>query len=139
MSCSVVRCCRMLHQFCRRCWRGCNYLPAVLDTSFLLTTKSASISSCQRSYPASHPFITCTRPRNAGCLQSAPRSSGLQLLHALRQCSLFTSRDTVFALSSGHGKCGMCYHSWCMLSISSMIDCLIDVMMEKSMVCSVVG
>ena len=128
-------CCsaRMLHRFCRRCWRRCNYLPAALYTNFLPIKKSASISSWQHSYSArtGHPFVTCTRPRDADGLQSAPRSSGLQLLHALRQCSLFASSDTVFALSSGHGKCGMCCHRWCILS--SMIDCLIDVI-EKSMV-----
>ena len=112
----------MFYQFCRRCWRRCNYLPAVLDTKFLPIKKSASISSWQYRYPTLRTG-TCTRPRDAGGLQSAPRSSGLQLLHALRQYSLFTSSDTVFALSSGHGKCGMCYHRWCILS--SMIDCLI--------------
>ena len=108
--CVLLGVAQMFHRFCHRCWSRCNYLPAVLDTNFLPIKKSAPISSWQRSYPTrtGYPFVTWTRPQDG--LQSAPRSSGLQLLHTLRQCSLFASSDTVFALSSGHGKCGMCYH-----------------------------
>ena len=106
----------MFHRFCRRCWRRCYHLPAVLETNFLPIKKfSASISSWQHRYPTlrtGQPSgAMYTRPRDG----FQPKSSCLQLLHALRKCSLFASSDTVFALSSGHGKCGMystmCYHT----------------------------
>ena len=104
----------MGHRVCYRCWIRCNPSWLALKENVFQTKRAATVWSChppafQHTYSSGSGVasITCIRSRDSVQAGSLVGLCHGQMLHPLRHCSLFASSDTVFALSSGHGKCGM--------------------------------